>query len=109
MNLRVSVWTRFQSLGFAAFLLIVAAGLALLFLPLLRQHREIQAEIDRLEREIARQEALEKQYRAEIDALKSDPSHVERVARDKLNLSKPNEIIFRFEPPSVTNTPAARR
>ena len=34
----------------------------------------------------------------EIEALKTDPAYVERTARNKLNLVRPNEVIFRFEP-----------
>lgn len=109
MTLPGTIWGRLPALGFAAFVLIVVGGLALLFLPLIRQHRETQQEIERLDREIARQEALERQYRTEIDALKTDPSYVERTARDKLNLTRPNETIFRFEPPAATNTPTSRR
>jgi cell division protein FtsB len=62
-----------------------------------RQH-EMQMELQRLDSEIIRQETLEKQQRQEIEALKNDPSYVERTARNKLNLAKPNEVIFRFEP-----------
>ncbi len=94
------LWLRVQSLGFFVFAAIVATGVAvMLFVPALARRHSMQREIQRLDAEIARQENLERQQRQEIEALKTDPSYVERVARDKLNLARPNEVIFRFEPP----------
>ena len=40
--------------------------------------------------------------------LKTDPSYIERTARSKLNLARPNETIFRFESPA-SNAPTAKR
>ena len=45
--------------------------------------------------------------KTEIEALKTDSSYIERTARNKLNLARPNEVIFRFETPPPTT--AARR
>ncbi len=93
-----NLWTRLQSLGFLVFAGIVGLGIVLLFVPLLQHRHSMQLEIARLDHEIARQEMLEKEARTEIESLKTDPSYVERTARDKLNLARPNEVIFHFEP-----------
>jgi len=94
-----ALWTRIQSLGFLVFIGIVACGVGLLlFLPQLQRRHAMQLEIQRLEAETLRQEQLETQQKQEIEALKSDPAYVERTARNKLNLARPNETIFRFEP-----------
>jgi cell division protein FtsB len=106
MDLHVRIWTKVQSLGFFVFAAVVACGVGLLFLPLVRQSRGMQEELTRLDREIARQEALEKQQKAEIDALKTDPGFVESTARNKLNLVRPGETIFRFEPAPSYPQPA---
>ncbi|MGD0016008.1 MAG: septum formation initiator family protein [Verrucomicrobiia bacterium] len=92
------LWQRIQSLGFFVFVLVVAFGLGLLFLPLLHRSHSMQQDMRRLDSEIERQEAVERQQHAEIDALKTDPSFLERTARSKLNLAKPNETVFKFEP-----------
>lgn len=34
----------------------------------------------------------------EIEGLKNDPFYVERVAREELNLVRPNEIVFQISP-----------
>ena len=92
-------WGKLQSLGFFVFVAIVGCGVALLFVPLLHQRREMQQDIARLDREIDQQETLEKKQKTEIEALKNDSSYIERTARNKLNLARPNEVIFRFETP----------
>jgi cell division protein DivIC len=104
MNWR-ALWLWVQSLGYWVFLAIVAAGAALLFVPLWHRQHTLQRENRRLEAEVVRLETLEKQYKSEIEALKTDPTYVERVAREKLNLVKPNETVFQFP----TNPPAPRR
>ena len=95
-------WGKLQSLGFFVFVAIVGCGIALLFVPLLHQRREMQQDIARLDREIDQQETLEKKQKIEIEALKNDSSFIERTARNKLNLARPNEVIFRFEPQPAT-------
>jgi cell division protein FtsB len=106
MNWR-ALWLWVQSLGYWVFLAIVAAGAALLFIPLWFRQENLKRDIRRLDAEILRLETLEKQQKSEIEALKSDPTYVERVAREKLNLSKPNETVVQFLAPAgaVTNQP----
>jgi cell division protein DivIC len=98
-------WGKLQSLGFFVFVAIVGCGIALLFVPLLHQRREMQQDIAQLDREIEQQDTLEKKQKTEIEALKSDSSYIERTARNKLNLARPNEVIFRFETPPPTAAP----
>ena len=99
-----ALWGKLQSLGFFVFVAIVGCGVALLFVPLLHQRREMQQDIARLDREIQQQETLEKKQKTEIEALKNDSSYIERTARNKLNLARPNEVIFRFETPPTAVT-----
>jgi len=107
MNWQV-LWQRIQSLGFVVFAGIVAVGVAVfLFVPAFHRRHEMQQELQRLDSEIIRQETQEKQQRQEIESLKTDPSYVERTARNKLNLAKANEVIFRFEPTQPARLPPA--
>ncbi len=106
MSWMAEFWARLQSLGFFVFVAIVGLGIVLLFVPLLHQRHAMQREIARLDRELEQQDALEKKQKTEIEALKTDSSYVERTARNKLNLARPNEVIFRFEsPPSPSAQP----
>ena len=106
MNWYSAFWAKLQSLGFTFFLVVVVGGVGLLFLPLWRKSRSMQQELQRLDSEIIRQEAVEKQQKMEIEALRTDPTFVERTARDKLNLARPNETLFKFEPQPQPAAPA---
>ena len=106
MSWMAGLWAKLQSFGFYVFVGIVGFGILLLFLPLMHQRHEMQQDIARLDRELEQQDALEKKQKTEIEALKTDSGYVERTARNKLNLARPNEVIFRFEPPPTANAPA---
>jgi cell division protein DivIC len=105
MSWTLALWARLQSLGFFVFVAVVGFGVILLFVPLLHQRHAMQQEIARLDREIEQQDALEKKQKTEIEALKTDSGYVERTARNKLNLARPNEVIFRFESAPSTTAP----
>ena len=59
----------------------------------------------------ARAELLEQQRRVEqlrfqVERLRSDPAALERVAREKLGLAKPGEVVFLL-PPSEADSPGS--
>src|SRR5580658_1225478 len=102
MSWTSALWDRLQSFGLFIFLAVVSFGVALLFVPLFHQRHAMQQDIAHLDREIAQQDALENKQKTEIEALQTDSGYVERTARNKLNLARPNEVIFRFEPAPQT-------
>jgi cell division protein FtsB len=55
------------------------------------EEKSVKLEISRLSKRIV-------QLRAASDALKHDPTAVERSARDELGLVRRTEIVFHFEP-----------
>lgn len=85
------------------FALLVAGALAFLpdRLPLAVAQTEdlerVRAERDALaERNAGLREDI-RQLRGEIDALKTDPREVARIAREDLNLVRPGEVVFEVE------------
>lgn len=64
-------------------------------LPRLEQLRR---ERDRLDERVSRSSEDIRRLRAEVERIKSDPSHIERVARDELGLVRQTEIVFQFDP-----------
>lgn len=46
-----------------------------------------------------------KRLRGQIEGLKTDPFEVERIAREKLNLVKPGEIVYQIVPPTPAPKP----
>lgn len=56
----------------------------------------LQAERNRVDREVAQVTREIEQLRAEVARSKSDPTAIERLARDELGLVRQTEIVFQF-------------
>lgn len=86
--------------------LVVSLVLSALFVDGgVARHERLHEELTRLE---ALNEELEQdniQLRKEIEALKHDPRHVERVVREELGFVKPDEVIF-IVPSEAEESPA---
>lgn len=80
-------------------LLIWGKGGVLDLVALRRQVRDLQAEVQQLQDQNAR-------LKEQIQTLQSDPSAYEAIARERLFLKKPGEVIL-YLPPSAGNPPAA--
>ncbi len=99
MNVNLGIWDKLTKL--VLFLLFVAGLLAVFFwyLPLIEKNRRYRKQVLALDAKIVEQEKLGHQLKNSIDSLQNDPRVVERLAREKLNLAKTNEVVVRFEPP----------
>ena len=62
-------------------------------LPRYRLLREELQELRQSNEELLREIAT---LKGEIDALRSDPMYVERIARDELGMVRPDEFVFQF-------------
>jgi cell division protein FtsB len=104
MKVDLGIWDRLSRL--IILLLIVAAvlGVALWYLPVIQKNEKLRRDIlnwdSRIEKELERNRRLN----AELEAYR-DPRSVERLARERLNYARPEELIIRFEPPVTTNHP----
>jgi cell division protein FtsB len=102
MNVDLGIWSKLTKL--VIFLLVLAGilGIALWYLPVIKQNERMRKEVLRIDTQVAKAEETGRQLKANIDALKFDPKAVERLAREKFGYAKPGETVIRFEPP-VTN------
>jgi len=94
-----TVWQRLNSvlrilLTLAAVLVIVS-----LFLPIYKKRNLSQGEIDNLQNQVNDQKILLARQTREVNLLKTDPVYLETIARDRLDLMKEGETIFRLEAP----------
>ena len=92
-----TVWQRLNSvlrilLALALLLVIVS-----LFLPQSKKLSQSRAEIDKLQAEVNQQKGLLARQTREVNLLKNDPTYLETMARDRLDLMKDGETIFRLE------------
>lgn len=79
--------------------LAVVTILVSLFLPELRNRREQAAKVDNLKMQVEQQKAILTLRNKQIELLKNDPSYLETIARDKLDLMKEGETILRLDSP----------
>jgi cell division protein FtsB len=92
-----TVWQRLNSV--LRVLLVLALGLVIvsLFLPQSKKLTQSRAEIDRLQGQVTEQKILLARQTREVNLLKTDPTYLEIMARDRLDLMKEGETIFRLE------------
>jgi cell division protein FtsB len=93
-----TVWHRLNRvlkvLLFLTFWLVVIS----LFVPPYKKLNQSRAEIDNLQAQVNEEKTLLRQQTREINLLKTDPAYLETIARDRLDLMKEGETIFRLEP-----------
>ena len=96
-----TVWQRLNSV--LRVLLLVAAILVVvsLFLPLYKKLGQGQTENENLQSQVTDQKILLARRTREVSLLKTDSTYLETMARDKLDLMKEGETIFRLEPPAA--------
>jgi cell division protein FtsB len=92
------------------YLLIFAACLILLicwFLPLVKARDHQQHYLQTLKQQVDQERALFNKQSKKLTLLQNDPAYTELLARDKLDLMKPGETIFRIDPagPDTSSNP----
>jgi len=88
--------------------LLMAAGVLLLLYFLVTRvvgemgvvkYYRMKAQYYDLTGEIAKLKQDNIRLRKDVDSLKNDPAYLERVARDKLGLARPGEIVYYYGQP----------
>ena len=99
-----SVWQRLNSILRVLLVLALVLVIVSLFLPQSKKLSQSRAEIDKLQGQVTEQKTLLARQTREVNLLKTDPTYLETMARDRLDLMKEGETIFRLE-----QAPAAKR
>ena len=94
-----TVWQRLNSVLRVLLTVAVVLVIVSLFLPLYKKRVQSQNEIDALQNQVNEQKTLLARQTREVNLLKTDPVYLETIARDRLDLMKEGETIFRLEPP----------
>jgi cell division protein FtsB len=92
-------WLR-QLLNRVLHILVIVAVLILLicwFLPLIKERQKQQSTVQALKESVAGERALYNKQSKKLSLLQTDPNYLELLARDKLDLMKPGETIFRMD------------
>lgn len=77
--------------------LILVCGLIAAFLPALKARSEQRAALEKISADVAAAKAVFQSRSRELQRLKTDPDYLGDIARDKLNVQKDGETIFRFD------------
>jgi cell division protein FtsB len=99
-----TVWQRLNSILRVLLVLATALVIVSLFLPQAKKLSQSRTEIENLQAQVNEQKILLARQTREVNLLKTDPSYLETMARDRLDLMKEGETIFRLE-----QLPAAKR
>ena len=80
-----------------ALLLVIVS----LFLPQYKKLKQSRSEIETLQAQVSEQKMLLARHTREVSLLKTDPTYLETIARDRLDLMKEGETVFRLEAPQA--------
>jgi cell division protein FtsB len=96
-----TVWQRLNSVLRVLLALAVVLVIVSLFLPPYKKLGQARTEIENLQSQVNDQKILLARQTREVNLLKTDPTYLETMARDHLDLMKEGETIFRLETPSA--------
>ena len=77
--------------------ILAAGGFAYFFWPDIEKYQQMRRQKQFLAERIVEEEDKDLHLKKEQEALAQDPVQIEKVAREKLGLSRPHEIIYKFE------------
>ncbi len=98
------IWNKL-SRGFILLLIVaIVLMIGMWYMPLIRQNQRIRQENLRLDQEIQKEEAQQRQLKSSINSLQKDPNAIERMAREKLGYARPGETVIRFEAPATNSS-----
>src|SRR5439155_21343983 len=92
-----SIWQRLNRILFVLLFLAVWLGIISLFFPPYKKMKAARAEIDALQAQRDEQKLLLARATREISWLKTDPTYLETIARDRHDLMKEAETMSRRE------------
>lgn len=94
-----TIWQQMNAI--LRILLLLAVWLLMIsaFLPPYKQLQRDRADYDKLNTELTDKKAVLARLTKKIALLKSDPTYLETLARDSLDVMKEGETIFRLEAP----------
>lgn len=93
-----TVWQRLNRILRVLLVLAIWLVIVSLFVPPYKKLMQSRAEIDNLQVQVNEQQSLLAHQTREVNLLKTDATYLETIARDRLDLMKEGETVFRLEP-----------
>ena len=98
----VNIWATLLPFIQGAIIVGVLSVVGLFFVPVLNTEKHHKDDLAKLQVDIANAQEQQRQLQIETELMKNDPSYVEHIARDRLNMGRPGETILRFDPYSTS-------
>lgn len=76
---------------------LISAALIIIFLPSISRYHRLKERQAKLDDRIEKLKRSEANLRKEQEKLQKDPTYIEKVAREKLQVTKKGETIVRIE------------
>src|SRR5262249_31904857 len=92
-----SVWRRLNRILLVLLIIAIWLVIVSLFVPPYKKLMRSRAEIDNLQQQVNEQQNLLAHQTREVNLLRTDVTYLETIARDRLDLMKEGETIFRLE------------
>src|SRR5205809_7836167 len=102
-----TVWQRLNRILLVLLIIAIWLVIVSLFVPPYKKLMQSRTEIDNLQQRVNEQHTLLARQTREVSLLKTDASYLETIARDRLDLMKEGETIFRIELARVKAKPVA--
>ena len=83
--------------AFSVFLITACVALGVLSVPQMRKLRALKEELARAKALESHVEQEKHQKRRDLNAIRNDPAYLELVARDRLDLYREGEKVYRIE------------
>ena len=91
------VWVSLNWALVMVIVLIMVGTLGIRYLPETNRRKEMQAQIQDLENQLAARKAILQRHEREERLLRSSSEYLSIIARDRLDLKEEGETLFRFE------------
>jgi len=92
-----TLWQRLNRILLVLLIIAIWLVIVSLFVPPYKKLMQSRTEIDNLQQQVGEQQTLLARQTREVSLLKTDVSYLETIARDRLDLMKEGETIFRLE------------
>lgn len=92
-----NIWQRLNRVLFALLFLAMWLGIISLFVPPYKRMVAARGEIDALQAQRDEQKMSLARATREVNWLKTDPTYLETIARDRLDLMKEGETVVRLD------------